>query len=158
MKRILIPVFILVTVLMMFGCKKKEESQQTTVIPTLPTPATVSISVNFGISETGYNVVPPTKNTDAVVIVDYIDGSTAKILQDATVTINGTNIPYDPTTGAYSLIYNKAITAGSTVALSVVSSHGNFSASGALPVAGGTQVQVAIPGTLVGIMYIDHFK
>jgi len=143
----------------LLGCSKpKPTDPDPTPAPTaVPTAIpNVSLTVNFA-KRDSVNPLQP-KDTSVIVIASYSDGYTIKNIQDATVTINGTNIPFIPYPGSYSLDWDSSITTGSTVTLNVTSTHGNFSASGVLPAAGGLQVQVAIPGCLLGSMYLDHFK
>jgi len=93
-------------------------------------------------------------NAMAMVFIADANGSN---VTNATVTINGINIPGDTyRPGEYDTMYNATITTGQAVTLKVVSSGSTFTASGNLPAAGAAAVQIAIPGLTGSTFTISH--
>ena len=124
------------------GCSKKKKKDNTTtsgVTPTVYVLATVSSSgILYG--------------------VNWFDASVSimdsgNIVKDATVTVNGSVLPYYALSQGYkipsgsSLVNTLGTTPGSTVTISITSSVGNFTVSGVMP-AEGSSISIPIPGCM----------
>jgi hypothetical protein len=92
-----------------------------------------------------------------VSIVD-VTSNTATAVTDATVEINGTDIPYNASQGGYiAEPLSSEITSG-TVTLSITSPEGDASASGTMPVSGANPAYVTITGAAISGSYLILFQ
>jgi hypothetical protein len=120
MKKVLIPLFIFLAVLMAIGCSKKSSPTSPAATPT-PLPAYV-----FGAVEQ--------VNGNATVLVQLkIGSSSGNVLTGATVSLNGTAVPETATQGTYITTVTGGYTQGTTLNLNVVSTQGTATASVVMP-------------------------